>query len=151
MIIDKRIAEELEPSMFPNLPDPESGIAKRYKADGIDIRFIRRPGCLSSLGVVSIDYAMCAIYDGRLIYAVSSEREDLRELSHMLGVSVKELQSDYGIKGFFTPAHIIQYGDGQKEDLGLMQACDGKAVFSLFSEALLDSLDIIGELEEADV
>lgn len=151
MIIDKRLADELDTAMFPNLPDPESGIIRRYRVEGIEVHFLKRPECLSTLGIVSIEYAICALFNGEYIYAISSEREDLRELSSLLGVSVKELQSDYGTKGFFTPAHIIQYGDGNKEDLGLMQVSDEKAVFALFSETLLDSLDLIGDLEEFDV
>lgn len=150
MIIDKRLADELDTSLFPNLPDPESGIIREYEAEGMHVNFLKRPKCCSSLGIVSIEYAMCAIYNGEYIYAISVEREDLRDLSVLLGVSVKELQNDYCTKGFFTPAHIIQYGAGLKEDLGLMQSSDEKTTFSLLSETLLDSLDIIGELEEVN-
>lgn len=150
MIIDKRLADSIDKAELPNAADPDSYAFKRYSAEGLDVRFMRMPKPLSDTSLVSIEYSLAALYKGEYIYSVAIEHEDLRELSSYLGVSVKELQNDYQTKGFFTPSHIVAYGDGKKEDLGLITAKDESAIFQILSDTLLDSLDIIEELKEID-
>ncbi len=150
MIIDKRLADEIDKAALPNAADPNSYAVKRYSAEGLDVRFMRMPRCLSDTSIVSIEYSLAALYNGEYIYCVSVEHEDLRDLASFLGESVKALQNDYGTKGFFTPSHIVAYGDGRKEDLGLITAKDESAIFQILSDTLLDSLDIIEELKEVN-
>ena len=150
MIVDKRLCEEIDSSLLPNAADPDSYAMRRYTVEGLDVRFLKAPKPLSETSIVSIEYALVALYNGEYIYSVYVEREDLRELSSLLHVSVKELQSDYNTRGFFTPSHIVAYGDGVKEDLGLIALKDEDAIFQILSDTLLDSLDLIEELKEID-
>lgn len=150
MIIDKRLADEIDKAVLPNAADPACYAYKRYGAEGLDIRLLRNPKPLSATSIVSIEYALVALFNGEYIYSVAVEHEDLRDLAAYLGESVKNLQNDYGTKGFFTPSHIVAYGDGRKEDLGLITAKDESAIFQILSDTLLDSLDIIEELKEVN-
>ena len=144
MIISKIIAEELDFYRFPNIPMPEKGVIKRYELEGMELHFIKNALPKNPQSVVSITYAMTVENDGEYIYAISLEKEDLRVLSSMLGVSVKELQQDYGTKGFFGQEHVVMYGDGRREDLGPYSgAIDEEAILNYFLDAIYDSFDTV--------
>lgn len=144
MIISKIIAEELDFYRFPNIPMTDKGVIKRFKLEGMDLHFIKNAIPRNPQSVVSITYAMTVENDGEYIYAISLEKEDLRVLSSMLGVSVKELQQDYGTKGFFGQEHVVMYGDGRREDIGPYSgAMDEESVLKYFLDAIYDSFDTI--------
>ena len=149
MIISKILADELDFYRFPNIPMTDKGVLKRFKLEGMDLCFIRNAIPKNPQSVVSISYSMTVENDGELIYVISLEKEDFRVLSSMLGVSVKELQQDYGTKGFFGPDHIVMYGDDRREDLGpYAGARDEASILSYFLEAVYDSFDSVEDAEE---
>lgn len=150
MIISKILAEPLDFYRFPNIPTPNKGVIKRFKLEGMELSFMRNAIPQNPQSVVSISYSMIVENEGDMLYAISLEKEDLRVLSSMLGVSVKELQQDYGTKGFFGPDHIVMYGDERREDLGLYAGEKSEeAILNYFLEAVYDSFDSAEDAEEA--
>lgn len=144
MIINRILAEELDPFRFPNIPSTKKGVIKRYKLEGMDLSFIRNGVPENMQSVVSISYAMTVEQEGECIFVISLEKEDLRVLSSMLGVSVKELQQDYMTKSFFGPEHIVMYGDERREDIGIYNGSRSEDdILSYFLEAVYDSFDSI--------
>ena len=86
---------------------------------------------------------LLALYDSRLYCAVSAESLDLRSLASSLGTSVKEVQRDYGTKGFLSEPVLVIYGDGQREELGPVSVeLKEEFILPLLMDYILDSLDI---------
>ena len=66
-----------------------------------------------------------------------------------MGTSLKELQADYGVKGFYGPMHISLYGEGGKESLGeYLGEKDDDSVIEFLLSLVLDTFDEIAEPEE---
>ena len=145
MIVNKYISEEIDPSLFPNAPAPNSNIIKRFIADGIKLALEQNPSCIGLSPIVDVPFALVALNeDDEYIYSVSIEKIDLRILSSLIGVSVKQLQEEEGVKGFFTSPHIVMYGDGKREDLGVFPGTISiDTIADSLMEYALDSLDLI--------
>ena len=149
MIVSRIISEELDFHRFPNIPALGKGVIRRFRLEGMDLCFMRNPIPMNPQSVVSISYAMKVENDGEYLYAISLEKEDLRVLSSMLGIPVKELQMDYSTKGFFGPEHIVMYGDERRDDLGPYSgAKDEESILNYFLEAVYDSFDTAEDAEE---
>lgn len=146
MLLDKDTAEVLTASVNPNIPDPGKGIVETRNVEGIEIRFLRNAESVGFNSVVVLPYAVVALRNGEYIAAAAVEREDLRELSHMTGVSLKTLQSEYGVKGYLLDPRVSLYGGGTSETLGrLTLSLDEESVKAFLYETVLDMLDIIDE------
>lgn len=149
MIVNKFLSNELDSDRFPNAPSPRSIVLKRFKADGIKLVFCKNPSCCGLSPTVSISYALMAFNeDDEYIYAVSVERTDLREMASLIGMSVKKLQEEEGVKGFFGEPHIVMYGDDRREDLGAYSGNIDDLIVNNLMEYALDSLDILSDPEE---
>ncbi|GEM_PF-1897856 len=150
MIVNKYISEEIDGSRFANAPMPECNVIKRYASDDIKLLFEKNPSTIGQISVVDIPYALVALNaDGEYIFASSIEKNDLRTVSSMIGVPVKCLQEEEGVKGFFSPAHIVIYGDGKREDLGVLTIPENKEeIIDLLMEYAIDSLDLIEDPRE---
>ena len=80
------------------------------------------------------------------IFAATIECEDLRAMAPLMGISLKELQADYGTKGFYGEKRIMLYGNGERESLGpyFGKEEDGEIIQFLLS-LVLDSFDEIDD------
>ena len=99
--------------------------------------------------IVQIMWALKAEIGTDAVYSIQIERDDLRILSSLTGESLRVLQEDYGIKGFFSPMSVIMYGSGIREALG--EYTGGKReeeITAFLLDSALDSLDIVDDLEE---
>ena len=121
MILDKKEASVLTRMDWATLPDTKSAISKREvdEETGLELVFMRNPQSAGSVSLVMLTHSVAARRDGDMIFAASLEALDLRSLSSALGESVKNLQMEYGVRGFLTPERIVLYGNGEKEDLGV--------------------------------
>lgn len=144
MTIQKLLAEPITAELSPNIPDPEKSVLKTFRAEGLEIRLIKNGIPISDKSIVVIPWAMAVLYEGEYIYAISLEKEDLRILASFTGESLKDLQADYGVRGFYTSLRVSMYGDDLHEDIG--PYTDGKGdqeVENYLMDAVLDSFDVI--------
>ena len=149
MILDRFTEEILTPDISQNIPRTDRGVIEKRNVERIEIRFIKDGVPSGFNSVVTIPWALCALRDGRYIFAVSIEREDLREISHMTGMSVKTLLSEYGVKNYLLDPVLVMYGGGEREDLGRFSLpLDEEGVKRYLNEALLDALDLVEEDDE---
>ena len=142
MIIDKRTASDLMSDDFQTLPARDSGVVRRYGYADMEVLLHKDPRPVSDSTVVVLTHAASVYWKGRLIFAASLEREDLRVMAPLLGMSLKELQADYGIRGFLADPKIVLYGNGEKESLGaFLGSDDDDAVFRFLLSLVDDSFD----------
>ncbi len=147
MILDRENAESIVGS-FPTIPDPESAIARRYKAADIEIRYHKNAMLMGDDVVIATPYSVTAHVGGRYIFAASIERDDLRAISPMIGIPLRELQEEYGVRGFYGEPKVSLYGDGEKESLGVYQGLNNEdEIVSFLLSIVLDTLDEIAEPE----
>lgn len=148
MILDRN-SDEIDMNAFQTIARPDSAVIKRYKAGDIEIRIHRRPELSSESAVIDVPIAATAHIDGRYLFEAGLERDDLRAMAPLMGTSLKELQADYGVKGFYGPMHISMYGDGIKESLGEYHGTDSEeGMISFLLSIVLDTFDEIAEPEE---
>lgn len=149
MILDRFTEEILTPDISQNIPHPDKGVIEKRKVEEIEIRLIKDGVPSGFNSVVTIPWALCALRDGKYIFAVSIEREDLREISHMTGMSVKTLLSEYGVKNYLLEPVLVMYGGGEREELGRFTLpLDEEGVKRYLFEALLEALDLVEEDDE---
>ncbi len=149
MITDRFTEEILSASVSQNIPDPEKGVRETRYVEGIEIRYIENGVPSGFNSVVTIPYALVALRDGKYIFAVSIEREDLREMSRLTGTAVKTLSEEYGVRGYLLDPVVVMYGEGEKEEIGRFPlSFDRDTVKAYLNETLLDTLDLIEEDDE---
>lgn len=151
MIVNKYIAEEIDRSVFPDAPDPNSGVLRKYKADGITFFFCKRPASCGLAPIDRIVYSLVAFSsEDEYIFAASVVESDLRELSNLANIPLRQLQEEMGVKGFYTAPRLVLYGSGRREDLGLYPNEVSDLMVDDLFEYALDSLDILSDPEEID-
>lgn len=149
MILDRFTEEILTPDISQNIPHPDKGVIEKRNVEEIEIRLIKDGVPSGFNSVVTIPWALCALRDGKYIFAVSIEREDLREISHMTGMSVKTLLSEYGVRNYLLDPVLVMYGGGEREELGRFTlSSDEEGVKRYLFEALLEALDLVEEDDE---
>lgn len=137
---------ELSAALNQNIPSPDKGVTERREIEGVDVRFIRNGEPLGANSVVQIPWAVAAIKDGKYIYALSVEREDLRAISYYSGVPVKKLLEEYGTKDYLLDARLMMYYGGECENIGAVNINQsGESIQSYLLEALLETLDLIDD------
>lgn len=148
MLVDINSAEVIGKYDYPSLPEAECNVVRRYRAGNVEISFLRTPRCAGGEDLTYIHYSLVARTGDGVICVVSAESLDLRSLALSLGCSVKDVQRDYGTKGFLSPASLVIYGNGQRDDLGPVQLeMKEEFVLPYMMDYLLDSLDLADELE----
>ena len=148
MTINRSEITALGRDVSPNIAGRGRAI-KRWKAEGIVFSLMKNPIPMGEDSIVEIVWALQAEIDGVLVYSVQIERDDLRILSSLTGESVRVLQEDYGIKGFFSPMKVTMYGDGIRENLGdYMGGKSEEEIRDYLLDAALDSLDVAEDPEE---
>lgn len=141
MLLDVRTAGNISSSFFP-VPGRDSGVVRRYRAGKLEIRIHKNPGYEAENAFVRIEWAATAWHKGRCLFSADLQRDDLRALSSELGISLKELQADYGVKGFYGPETIGLYSSEAKESLGpYLGAQDEETVIDFLVDIVLDTFD----------
>ena len=144
MIIDRNSAPSLLGSGFDSIPLPDSAVVARYGISDLEIRFQKMAECASSLSVVALPYSVSVLCAGRYIFAAAIECEDLRAMAPLMGISLKDLQADYGTKGFYGEKRIMLYGNGERESLGPYYGKEeDDEIISFLLSLVLDSFDEI--------
>ncbi len=148
MILDRN-STEMDMDAFQTIVRPDSAVIKRYKAGDIEMRIHRRPQLSSESAVIDVPLAVTAYIGGRYLFEAALERDDLRAMAPLMGVSLKELQADYGVRGFYGPMHVSMYGEGSKESLGEYHGIDKEeSMIEFLLSVVLDTFDEIAEPEE---
>ena len=133
---------------FDTIPLPDSAVVARYGVSDLEIRFQKGAEAASPLSVVALPYSVSVLCGGRYIFAATIECEDLRAMAPLMGISLKELQADYGIRGFLADPKIVLYGNGEKESLGaFLGSDDDDAVFRFLLSLVDDSFDAGADFE----
>lgn len=148
MIIDRNESEDIR-GAFPTVPSEDSAVVRRYRAGDLEIRYHRGAETAGDDVMIAVPYSMTVHRSGSYIFAVSIERDDLRSLSPMLGIPLRELQEEYGVKGFYGEPKVSLYGNGEKESLGGYQGLnDEDEIIRFLLSVVLDTFDEIAEPEE---
>ena len=146
MLLDITKLEKIDPLMWHSLPDVKDGVISDeiWKCGDALCTMLKSPACKSGEDLVFIPYAMAVTYKGKLVLVVTLEQEDLRSLSHKLGCSLKELQSDYQTKANFSELRSFLYTKDTREDLGPYEDKLDLQVLRLFLlDTVCDNLDIV--------
>ena len=148
MTIDRDNMSPIDRTLSPNIAGRGREI-KRWKSEDVVFKLLKNPIPVGEDSIVEIVWALVAEIDGDVVYSIQMERDDLRILSSLTGESLRVLQEDYGIRGFFSPMKVTMYGSGTRESLG--EYLGGKSddeIIGYLLDAALDSLDVIEDPEE---
>lgn len=151
MLIDISSCIPLTRHDFSSLPKEGVNVVKRFTTGGIEIIFEKNPPSDSGEDLVYIHYSLIAKSGDDTVCVVSVESLDLRSLASSLGESVKEIQREYGTRGFLAPAHLVIYGNGEKEEMeGLSIELRDEYVLPYMMDFLLDALDCADDVVPLD-
>ena len=148
MTIDRDNMSPIDRTLSPNIAGKGREI-KRWKSEDVVFKLLKNPIPVGEDSIVEIVWALVAEINGNVVYSIQMERDDLRILSSLTGESLRVLQEDYGIRGFFSPIKVTMYGSGTRESLG--EYLGGKSddeIIGYLLDAALDSLDVIEDPEE---
>ena len=148
MTIDRDNMSPIDRTLSPNIAGRGREI-KRWKSEDVGFKLLKNPIPVGEDSIVEIVWALVAEINGNVVYSIQMERDDLRILSSLTGESLRVLQEDYGIRGFFSPIKVTMYGSGTRESLG--EYLGGKSddeIIGYLLDAALDSLDVIEDPEE---
>lgn len=148
MTIDRDNMSPIDRTLSPDIAGRGREI-KRWKSEDVVFKLLKNPIPVGEDSIVEIVWALVAEINGNVVYSIQMERDDLRILSSLTGESLRVLQEDYGIRGFFSPMKVTMYGSGTRESLG--EYLGGKSddeIIGYLLDAALDSLDVIEDPEE---
>ena len=148
MTIDRDNMSPIDRTLSPNIAGRGREI-KRWKSEDVVFKLLKNPIPVGEDSIVEIVWALVAEINGNVVYSIQMERDDLRILSSLTGESLRVLQEDYGIRGFFSPMKVTMYGSGTRESLG--EYLGGKSddeIIGYLLDAALDSVDVIEDPEE---
>ena len=148
MTIDRDNMSPIDRTLSPNIAGRGREI-KRWKSEDVVFKLLKNPIPVGEDSIVEIVWALVDEINGNVVYSIQMERDDLRILSSLTGESLRVLQEDYGIRGFFSPMKVTMYGSGTRESLG--EYLGGKSddeIIGYLLDAALDSLDVIEDPEE---
>ena len=151
MTVDRTMAPVLEKRISPDIADPEKNVRGRWMAEGVELVLLKNAIPMGEDSIVYIPWAMVAKEDGRPVFSIQLEKEDLRILSSLTGESLRSLQEDYGTRSFYSALRVNMYGNGFRESLGTYGGSEREEdVVSYLLEAALDTLDIVEEAEKCE-
>ena len=148
MTIDRDNMSPIDRTLSPNIAGRGREI-KRWKSEDVVFKLLKNPIPVGEDSIVEIVWALVAEINGNVVYSIQMERDDLRILSSLTGESLRVLQEDYGIRGFFSPMKVTMYGSGTRESLG--EYLGGKSddeIIGYLLDAALDSLDVIEDPQD---
>lgn len=167
MLVDIMELKRIDPIRWHFLPDSNSGSIPKeaYRlTDDVVCIMHKQPTTVSKDDMISIEWAASVFrkdtsphknkrqtapraMDGySLVLSVSIERDDLRSLAETAGTKLRELQEEYGTRGYFGPLRGKIYTADEYEDLGPCEeyrTIDEAHQFLL--DTVCDTLDIVQE------
>ncbi|MGN0907923.1 MAG: hypothetical protein ACI4NM_12320 [Bullifex sp.] len=147
MLVDMHKAPALSGHDYPSVPDWNVSPSKRFACADVTINYYRNVRTASGEDYVCIAHSLVAFHDGVPRFAVSVEKQDLRSLSSLLGTQLRDLQKEYGVKGYLTEGAVILYGNGEREEMGALQTEEKEEyLLPYLFDILLDSIDYIEEV-----
>ncbi|MDD7270628.1 MAG: hypothetical protein PUH25_01990 [Spirochaetales bacterium] len=151
MIIDIHKIPELTRKDFSSVPDVSQNPVKRFKCADIKINYYKNVKTASGEDYVFIAHSLVAFFNDKAKIAVSVEKQDLRALSQMLGVSLRELQKENNTRGLYSSGEVVMYSSGQKEEYGPLSVEEKEEyILPFLFDLLLDSIDYIEEVVPLD-
>ncbi len=151
MLVNMHFAPALSGHDYPSVPDWTAKPMKRFSCADVTINYYRNVRTASGEDYVCIAHSLVAFYENEPRFAVSVEKQDLRSLSFLLGQPLKDLQKEYGVRGYLTEGVTVLYGNGDREELGPLQS-EEKEEFLLpyLFDILLDGIDYIEDVVPLD-
>ena len=147
MLVDVHKAPQLSREDYSSIPDVNSPAVKRFKCGDVIINYYKNVKTSSGEDYVLIAYSLVAFYDNKAKVAVSIEKQDLRALSQMLNLSLRELQKENNTRGIYGSGEVVMYGDGQREEYGPLSVEEkDEYLLPFLFDLLLDSIDYIDEV-----
>ena len=147
MLVDVHKAPQLSREDYSSIPDVNSPAVKRFKCGDVIINYYKNVKTSSGEDYVLIAYSLVAFYDNKAKVAVSIEKQDLRALSQMLNLSLRELQKENNTRGIYGGGEVVMYGDGQREEYGPLSVEEkDEYLLPFLFDLLLDSIDYIDEV-----
>lgn len=142
MILNLLLADPINIQEYSSLPIKEN-VYKTYKVGDNTVYLLRNPRIYSEENPISIMYSfMLYNKENDLVFVLSVERINLREMSFMLGVPYRELQEEYNTKGQFAEPRIILYSSDSKEDYGAYtESLKEEFFFPFLWDIILDAID----------
>ena len=151
MLLDIHKAPALSREDFSSVPDTSALPAKKFKCGDVFVNYYKNVKTASGEDYVLIAYSLVAFFDKKPKVAVSIEKQDLRALSGMLGLSLRELQKENNTRGLYGSAEVVMYGDGQREEFGPLGVEEkDEYLLPFLFDLLLDSIDYIEEVISLD-
>lgn len=142
MLIDAVNDIEVDMRGYSSLPKCDMNVIRHYMAGEVELLVEKNPGTVSGEELVHIPYTVIARYKGKVKAVASVEQTDLRVLSQKLGVSLKELQQEYGARGYLDKGEVYVYGRDLREDYGPYTEADGEEYAAVFlMDIILDVID----------
>ncbi len=139
MIIDRKNAVSVD-------YDPQVKPFRVYSYSDMEIRCYLNPASPSE--ITASDASAAVWHNGKCIFAAAAEKDDLRAMSLYSGIPIRELQEDYGVRGFYSNARIVAYGNGERENMGQMLESPGReGLFQILLTVIDDAFDA-GEMKE---
>lgn len=147
MLVDMHRSPVLSGHDYPSVPDWTAHPAKRFSCADVTINYYRNVRTASGEDYVCIAHSLVAFYEDKPRFAVSVEKQDLRSLSSLLGTPLRDLQQEYGVKGYLTEGTVVMYGNGERDELGPLQTEEKEEyLLPCLFDILLDSIDYIEDI-----
>lgn len=168
MLVDFNSLAPIEKIQWHFLPNPEDGWipGETYRCQDALCVLQRQPTCVSRDDLIAIDWS-ASVFKKRpavkhkqasfrdtyeLVLSVSIEREDLRALSEASSTDLRELQEEYGTKGYFSSSRCKVYAAEAYEDLGPCESSSRlEDVRQFLLDTVCDTLDIVAEPEKTTI
>lgn len=167
MLVSFKDLSPIEKIRWHFLPDPEDGWIpeETYQCGEAFCILQKQPACISKDDLIAIEWSASVFrkispaprkprrpldaYE--LVLSISIDQEDLRALAETSGSDLKELQEEYGTKGYFGPLHCKVYTDEEYEDLGQYEnAAKLDDVRQFLLDTVCDTLDLVEEPEKTE-
>jgi len=150
MTVDKDDLKCIKALDWNTVPAIQSGVVKgcRYKVGKYELRLLKNPATIGSDELIDIIYSMVLLSGEDIMVYGNIERDNLRALAASLGVSTKELQSEYKTHTYFGPLRTVIYSAEEKEE---QETYEGKLadneVALYLADFILDAIDCLDEME----
>ncbi len=127
------------------MPNPRTA-GTTYTLGAARCVFQHRPPCVSNDDMVAISWAM-QVYRGKdLVLTLSLEQEDLRSMSELSGVPLRDLQEEYGTRGYLGPVRTKLFTCEVYEDLGPYEgSLKEEDACRFLLDTVADTLDIVDD------
>jgi hypothetical protein len=146
MTLNPDMLIEIDRLLWHSLPDENATVHQSYRIEDLTLSILRRPASRGAERLADILWAAIVTYQGRWIYVLALEREDLRSLADSLGCSLRSLQREYGTRSEYSEIHTYSYTAEERLDHGLWDdVLDAEEVIPYLLEMICDTFDLVDE------